>query len=599
VLLKNSRRIALAVRRFHPSNASQAEPDLVEAPGMMLPQGIGAVADLQRWSPVRCFRRDGRIAKMSPGAVGVVGTPFLSDQEGCSPELLEMKARTLVLAAVRVLAAFGLAMTLLLPLMSEHSVPAARASSTLKSVSCDWPASDPYTLSLTVSLTEPATSDYQLTLRTDHPELLWPDLLYGGWGGVNYVTIHLGSGQLVLRLDHMVRPTVDTPVTITTDLYGVTVSCSTVIPSAPPPADALLSLVCAWDNAHEGINVTATLTTTAETKRYVSLTADHPELIHNWDQPGNTRQLIIYPGYLSDRYGAWMIPYPEKPATLKFTAEYGGATMSCQAAIPGEPRTPTPVVTPNLTPSPTPVPTRTPTPPPPPKLSSMRIQTGSRSGNPSGMRICLDRDAPDTHTAVTLVSDHPAIFPVPPAIGIPRGARCISFNVLVRETRTAVPVTVAARFGSRTLTGATMVRPSRPSVYTQTASRSLGLSKVTVCATTSAGGDVPLTSSRPDIFPVPSVVAIPAGKACASIVVPVGYVSSDTPVMVTATFDSGVKTSTTIVKNFGALPPPMATPTSVPTETLVPTETDTPVPTTADTPVPTPSATDTPATTVP
>ena len=500
-----------------------------------------------------------------------------------------MKARVLVTVVVRFFAAFGLAVTLLLPLLSAHSAPAVQASSTLKSITCDWPASDPYTLSLTISLTEPATSDYQLTLTTDHPELLWPDLLYGGWGGVNYVTIHPGSGQLVLRLDNMVRPAVDTAVTVTTDLYGVTVSCSTVIPSAPPPADALSSFICAWDGAHEGINVTATLTTTSETKRYVSLTVDHPELIHNWDQPGNVRQLHLYPGYLSERYLAWMIPFPEIPATIKFTAEYGGATMSCQAAIPGEPRTPTPVVTPNLTPSATPAPTRTPTPAPPPKLSTMRMQTGSRSGNPSGIRICLDRVAPDTHTDITLVSDHPSIFPVPPAIGVPRGARCISFNVLVRETRTAVPVTVTATFGARTLTGTTMVRPSRPSVYTQTASRALGLSKVTVCATTTAGVDVPLTSSRPDIFPVPPVVTIPAGKACASIVVAVGYVSSDTPVTVTATFDSGVKTSTTVVKNFGVPPPPTATPTSVPTET--------PVPSMTDTPVPTPSATDTPTAT--
>src|SRR4029079_11560908 len=137
---------------------------------------------------------------MPPRAVGVVGTPFLSDPGRCSPELPVMKARALVTVVVRFFAAFGLAVTLLLPLLSAHSAPAVQASSTLKSITCDWPASDPYTLSLTISLTEPATSDYQLTLTTDHPELLWPDLLYGGWGGVNYVPIHPRCGPLDLPL---------------------------------------------------------------------------------------------------------------------------------------------------------------------------------------------------------------------------------------------------------------------------------------------------------------------------------------------------------------------------------------------------------------
>jgi len=340
--------------------------------------------------------------------------------------------------------------------------------------------------------------------------------------------------------------------------------------------------------------ITVTLNEPATADVQIQLTSDRPDIV-TWTTiyaaPSDGRVRVLQ----GQPEGALFLNSDFQPVatTITVSASDGTKTFTCQAVIPKKVNTPTPVVTPNLTP------TATPTPLPPPKLVSMRMQTGSRSGNPSGMRICLDRDAPDTHTEITLVSDSPAIFPVPPAIGVPRGARCISFNVLVRETRTAVPVTVTATFGARTLTGTTMVRPSRPSVYTQTASRALGLSKVTVCAATTAGVNVPLTGSRPDIFPVPSVVTIPGGKACASIVVPVGYVSSDTPVTVTATFDSGVKTSTTVVKNFGVPPPPTATPTAVPTETPVPTMTETPAPTATDTPVPTPIATDTPATTIP
>jgi len=329
--------------------------------------------------------------------------------------------------------------------------------------------------------------------------------------------------------------------------------------------------------------ITVGLTAPASADVKVQLTTDRPDVVV-WTTihaaPSDGRVSILQ----GQSEGALFLNSDFQPVetTVTVTAQDQVKSWTCKAVIPKKVNTPTPVVTPNLTP------TVTPTPLPPPKLSTMRMQTGSRSGNPSGIRICLDRDAPDNHTSVALTSDHPAIFPVPPVIGIARDARCVSFNVLVRETRTAVPVTVTATFGARSLTGTTMVRPARPAIYTQTASRALGQSKVTVCVQSIAGVTVPLASSRPDIFPVPSAVSIPAGRACQSIVVPVGYVDSDTPVTVTATFDTGPKAGTTIVKNFGALPPPTAT--ILPTNSPVPTPTGTEPPTATAIELPTTSA---------
>jgi hypothetical protein len=230
------------------------------------------------------------------------------------------------------------------------------------------------------------------------------------------------------------------------------------------------------------------------------------------------------------------------------------------------------------------------------------MQTGSRSGNPSKMTLCLDRAAPQGGTAITLVSDHANLFPVPGTVSIPPGSGCLSYNVLAGETRVGVPVTVSASLDKVTLTGTTMVRPARPAIYTQTGSRALGFSKVTVCAATGGGAVVPLVSDRPDIFPVPAAVTIPDGRACLSIVVPVGYVSGPAPVTVTATFATGPKSGTTMVRNMGAAPPAptetatltvtpdeaaTATPTPVivATDTPAPTETETVVPTSTDTPV--------------
>ena len=135
--------------------------------------------------------------------------------------------------------------------------------------------------------------------------------------------------------------------------------------------------------------ITVTLTEPAIADVQIQLTSDRPDIV-TWTTiyaaPSDGRVRVLQ----GQPEGALFLNSDFQPVatTITVSASDGTKTFTCQAVIPKKVNTPTPVVTPNLTP------TATPTPLPPPKLVSMRMQTGSRSGNPSGIRICLDRDAP-------------------------------------------------------------------------------------------------------------------------------------------------------------------------------------------------------------
>jgi hypothetical protein len=326
--------------------------------------------------------------------------------------------------------------------------------------------------------------------------------------------------------------------------------------------------------------ITVTLTEPAVSDVQVQFTTDRPEIV-TWTSiysaPSDGRAQV--PQGQTD--GALFLNSEFQPVatTITVSASDGTNTFTCKALIPKKVNTPTPVVTPNLTP------TATRTPLPPPELSTMRMQVGSRSGNYSSIRICLDRRVQARRVDIALVSDHPGFFPVPPIMDIVEGGRCASFLVNVKETRAPVLVTVTATLGNSSLSGTTLVRPARPAIYMQTGSRALGLSKVTVCDLV-AGGTVALASDRPDIFPVPDTLILPDGHACQSIVVPVGAVDSATPVTITATFTSGTRTGTTVVRDMGVAAAEATA--SVPTETIAPMMTVPPAATETPRPVGTP-----------
>ena len=229
------------------------------------------------------------------------------------------------------------------------------------------------------------------------------------------------------------------------------------------------------------------------------------------------------------------------------------STATCDVFIIGtHDPTPTPTIAGE---SPTPAPTRTPvataTVPPGSPLRLLRAQTGSRSGSPSRVSVCLVEPAPIGGLTVHLASSRPLTIPVPATIAISQGRDCKSLIVTPATVRSNTPVILTATLGPVTLAATTMVRPSRPAIYMQTASRAGGLSKVTLCDSAIApaqGTAVTLASDGPTVFPVPDVAVIPAGSACRSLVISVGTVETAIAVTVTATFPGGVRTGSTVVR---------------------------------------------------
>ena len=77
------------------------------------------------------------------------------------------------------------------------------------------------------------------------------------------------------------------------------------------------------------------------------------------------------------------------------------------------------------------------------------------------------------------------------------------------------------------------------------------MSRVQLSAALPAGGaTVPLTSSNPGLAPVPATIAMPGGFALHSFEIPIGQVTSPTPVTLSATLNG-----TTASSQFTVLPP--------------------------------------------
>ena len=137
------------------------------------------------------------------------------------------------------------------------------------------------------------------------------------------------------------------------------------------------------------------------------------------------------------------------------------STATCDVFIIGtHDPTPTPTIAGE---SPTPAPTRTPvataTVPPGSPLRLLRAQTGSRSGSPSRVSVCLCQEpAPIGGLTVHLASSRPLTIPVPATIAISQGRDCKSLIVTPATVRTNTPVILTASLGPVTLAATTMVR---------------------------------------------------------------------------------------------------------------------------------------------
>jgi hypothetical protein len=450
-------------------------------------------------------------------------------------------------------------LTTLLPAGAGPGQAGAQETVTMESLTCFWSA---VRADGQLTLSGPATELMTITVSSNHPELLWPNS-----GGEKTYQVAPGYSGFYWYADgaDLVLPASDTPVEVYADSGTDRVSCTFVIPFVPPTPTptatptqvpfVLESVVCGpWDplDDMESFVVTVTLSQVVVSDYQVRLTTDRPDMVH-WPDDG-TRWLTVPAGSSQGDVritGKNFSPIDDTVITI--FAHDQGVTLSCQQFERGTHDTATPIVTgtaPTRIPTlvVTPKPTRTATVAVPPALRTIYTQVGSRSGNLTKITVCLDRSAPSGGVMVGLDSSDPSLIPVPGQIAIPFGRECLSTNVLVGATNRTVPVTVTATLGARSFEGTTTVRPQRPVVYTQTVSRAGGTSKVTVCARTQ-GESISLASDNADIFPVPASVALPSGKVCLSLLVPVGPVTGDVPVTITATFTSGVATGTTVVRD--------------------------------------------------
>lgn len=449
---------------------------------------------------------------------------------------------------------------------------------TLKSLTCGVNQNDGY-LHGTLELEGgPATPEMLVPVTFSMPEMVQGPSGFYFFGGDTSRDLRWNAFADVI----------DVEVTMTATWQGNTVSCTFVIPARPATATptispAAIESVRCWmaggGGTERAISVNIILSEPAVADTEIRVSTDRPDIVI-MPESGSLWALFRAGQTTGGVSAEGLYDNPVEDTVVTMTAYGANGEKSCQITLEGTHETPTVTPTKDLTPSATPSPTATRTPIPPPALESLDLQVSSRGGNRTRIIACLDRPSPYSGFTVTMTSDRPELVPVLSTFWFNKGQTCQQDWPVVLPVRYSALVTITATDGGTTLTESTLVRPVRPIVYTQVGSRALGQSKVTVCDKVRAsegGTQVGLSSSHPDIFPVPGSVEIPAGSACRSITVPVGFVPSRTEVTITATFGNVTRTGMTVVRRMGAPEPPTATPTESveATSTSEPTATET------------------------
>jgi hypothetical protein len=179
------------------------------------------------------------------------------------------------------------------------------------------------------------------------------------------------------------------------------------------------------------------------------------------------------------------------------------------------------------------------------QLSTFTISPNTiSSGQSATLSLGLSGTTNSTAT-ISLISDNPSAFPVPPTVNIQAGQSSTSFSAQAGTVTSATTVTVTATYNGVSLQAQVTVTPTvqapvlttftiSPSTISsgQSATLFLGLS-----GTTSSTATIALSSNNPSAFPVPSTVNIQAGQSSTSFSDEAGTVTSATTVTVTATYN--------------------------------------------------------------
>lgn len=171
--------------------------------------------------------------------------------------------------------------------------------------------------------------------------------------------------------------------------------------------------------------------------------------------------------------------------------------------------------------------------------------------DPIFTRVNISAPAPAGGVILQLSSSVPSVASVPASVTVPQGATQANFNVTCVVQSQAIAVTLTATTGGGTQSAVlNILAPALLSVSTKPPNTEPGYSNsIKFSGPAPAGGViVTLSSSHPNLYPVPASLTVPAGSSGQSFVVTaIGAVSLPTTVTLTATGLGVVKTGTALL----------------------------------------------------
>ena len=186
------------------------------------------------------------------------------------------------------------------------------------------------------------------------------------------------------------------------------------------------------------------------------------------------------------------------------------------------------------------------------RVSTITLLTGNlASGQDTFVDLQLNRAVPAAGATVTLASSNPQAAPLPASVAIQGSTSFARFRFTTGQVTAPATVTITATIGAEATTQTFTVSPaSLESLLGVPLRQNGGVASggiVMLHGQAPPGGAVvSLTSSNPAIRP-PATVTVPAGVESTFFSMPTSLVSTDTPVVITATWNGvSVQATTTL-----------------------------------------------------
>jgi uncharacterized repeat protein (TIGR03803 family) len=189
-------------------------------------------------------------------------------------------------------------------------------------------------------------------------------------------------------------------------------------------------------------------------------------------------------------------------------------------------------------------------------VSSVTLNPTSVTGGSSSTgTVTISAAAPSGGTVVSLSSNNSAAS-VPGSVTVAAGSTSANFTVTTTTVTTTTTATITAMLGSSSQQASLTINPASGSVTlssltlnpTSVSGGNNSTGTVTLTgAAPSGGASVTLSSSNTSVATVPSSVTVPAGQTSASFTVKTQRVSSNTNVVISATYNGTTKQATLTV----------------------------------------------------